>query len=98
MARAAVRSATVAEDDVPAAPAPGEGQVLLGTGAAPLRAPALSQVGHLYRLGDPSLSELELEPLLEELLSRAVDILGVDTAAILLLDPDTQELVARAAH
>ena len=52
---------------------------------------------HVYRLADPALSELSLEPLLNELLVRAKDILGVDTAAILLLDEDAQELVARAA-
>jgi serine phosphatase RsbU (regulator of sigma subunit)/anti-sigma regulatory factor (Ser/Thr protein kinase) len=72
--------------------------VLLGAGVAPARAPGLEQLGHLYRLGDPSLSELPLDPLLDELLTRAVDILGVDTAAILLLDPATRELVARAAR
>jgi anti-sigma regulatory factor (Ser/Thr protein kinase)/putative methionine-R-sulfoxide reductase with GAF domain len=88
----------VAADDVPAASAPGEGQVLLGTGLAPDRQPGLDQLGHLYRLGDPALSDLELDPLLDELLSRALDILAVDTAAILLLDPATDELVARAAR
>src|SRR5215212_7300774 len=61
----------VAEDEVPAAPVPGEGQVLLGTGGAPRKGPALDQLGHLYRLGDPSLSELELDALLLELLARA---------------------------
>lgn len=78
---------------------PGAGQVLLGMGASdPAATPRLEQLGQLYRLGDAALGELELEDLLEELLSRAVDILGVDTAAILLLDESTDELVARAAH
>jgi anti-sigma regulatory factor (Ser/Thr protein kinase)/putative methionine-R-sulfoxide reductase with GAF domain len=40
---------------------------------------------------------MALEPLLDELLTRAKDILRVDTAAILLLDDNGQELVARAA-
>ena len=40
---------------------------------------------------------MALEPLLDELLTRAKDILRVDTVAILLLDDDAQELVARAA-
>jgi len=40
---------------------------------------------------------MALEPLLDELLARAKDILRVDTAAILLLDDNGQELVARAA-
>ena len=79
---------------------PGVGQTLLGTSAAagPAKAPRLDQLAHVYRLGDASLSELELDDLLDELLSRAVDILSVDTAAILLHDPGTDELVARAAH
>ncbi|MGZ6674270.1 MAG: ATP-binding SpoIIE family protein phosphatase, partial [Solirubrobacteraceae bacterium] len=55
------------------------------------------QLEHIYRLADPALAELALEPLLDELLARAKDILRVDTAAILLLDDDAQELVARAA-
>ena len=72
--------------------------MLLGTAADTAGAPRLDQLGHVYRLGDAALSELELEDLLDELLSRAVSILGVDTAAILLYDPATDELVARAAH
>jgi signal transduction protein with GAF and PtsI domain len=76
----------------------GEGQVLLGASAHASRSPRLEQLAHVYRLSDAALAELELEDLLDELLSRAVDILRVDTAAILLLDPETDELVARAAH
>ncbi|MDQ6816019.1 MAG: SpoIIE family protein phosphatase [Actinomycetota bacterium] len=55
------------------------------------------QVQHLYRLSDPALSELNLDELLDELLLRISDALDVDTAAILLRDEDTQQLVARAA-
>ena len=73
----------------------GVGQVVLDV-ASPVLAPA-EQVRHLYRLSDPALSELDLEDLLNELLERVRDALGVDTAAILLLDPETDELVARAA-
>lgn len=76
---------------------PGEGQVFLGIGADDQALPDAEQLGHIYRLSDPALAELPLEPLLHELLHRAVDILDVDTAAILLYDPDTDELVARAA-
>jgi anti-sigma regulatory factor (Ser/Thr protein kinase)/putative methionine-R-sulfoxide reductase with GAF domain len=54
-------------------------------------------VAHLYRLSDPGLSDLGLEALLDELLGRIRDILEVDTVAILLLDEETGELVARAA-
>jgi anti-sigma regulatory factor (Ser/Thr protein kinase)/putative methionine-R-sulfoxide reductase with GAF domain len=74
----------------------GQGQVFLGIGDEPA-AGSPDQLEHVYRLADPALSELALEPLLGELLSRAKDILGVDTAAILLLDEDAGELVARAA-
>jgi serine phosphatase RsbU (regulator of sigma subunit) len=87
------------DERTPRPPSPaGRGHVFLGTGAEPGAGARLEQLAHLYRLSDPALAELELEPLLAELLSRAVDILSVDTAAILLLDPDTQELVARAAR
>ncbi|MBV8396219.1 MAG: GAF domain-containing protein [Actinobacteria bacterium] len=46
---------------------------------------------------DAALAHLELEELLHELLVRIRDVLGVDTTAILLLDHDTNELVARSA-
>ncbi|HLY48136.1 MAG TPA: SpoIIE family protein phosphatase [Solirubrobacteraceae bacterium] len=73
----------------------GVGQIVLEP-AAPILAPA-EQVRHLYRLSDPALSELELDELLDELLERIREALNVDTAAILLLDTETDELVARAA-
>ena len=76
---------------------PGRGQAFLGIGDEPPGQGAPEQLEHVYRLADPALTELPLEPLLNELLVRAKDILGVDTAAILLLDEDAQELVARAA-
>jgi anti-sigma regulatory factor (Ser/Thr protein kinase)/putative methionine-R-sulfoxide reductase with GAF domain len=75
----------------------GQGQVFLGIGDEPRTVGSPEQLEHVYRLADPALAELALEPLLAELLSRAKDILGVDTVAILLLDEDAQELVARAA-
>jgi signal transduction histidine kinase len=46
---------------------------------------------------DAALAHLDLHALLEELLPRIREMLGVDTTAILLLDPRTDELVARAA-
>ena len=55
------------------------------------------QVRHLYQLSDPALSELGLEALLQQLLDRAQEALGVDTIAILLFDAETEQLVARAA-
>jgi signal transduction histidine kinase len=46
---------------------------------------------------DVALQHLELEELLQALLIRTREILGVDTCAVLLLDPERDELVARAA-
>jgi anti-sigma regulatory factor (Ser/Thr protein kinase)/putative methionine-R-sulfoxide reductase with GAF domain len=74
---------------------PRTGQVVL-TPAATELAPA-DQTRSLYRLSDPALSELDLEELLDELLVRIQEVLAVDTVAILLYDPDTNQLVARAA-
>jgi serine phosphatase RsbU (regulator of sigma subunit) len=80
-----------------AGPKLGRGQVLLGSGIeAPLEA-SPEQLSHLYRLSDPALSDLALEPMLGELLTRIKDMLGVDTVAILLLDDEGEELIARAA-
>jgi anti-sigma regulatory factor (Ser/Thr protein kinase) len=75
----------------------GRGQVFLGIGDEPPVEGSPGRLEHVYRLADPALAELALDPLLGELLARAREILDVDTAAILLLDEDTQELVARAA-
>jgi len=75
----------------------GEGQVFLGTGSVAPDATRPEQLRRIYRLNDPALSEMELEPLLNELLTRIKEILSVDTVAILLLDDKGEELVARAA-
>lgn len=56
-----------------------------------------NQLRHLYRLSDPALSEMGLEEFLDELLIRVRDALAVDTVAILLLDEESEQLVARAA-
>jgi GAF domain-containing protein len=48
-------------------------------------------------LTDSSLAGLGLDDLLTELLDRVRKILNADTAAILLLDKESQSLVARAA-
>jgi serine phosphatase RsbU (regulator of sigma subunit)/anti-sigma regulatory factor (Ser/Thr protein kinase) len=79
-------------------PEPGRGQIVLGrVGTTPTAARA-AQLIHMYRLSDPMLSELGLEALLAELLDRAKEALGADTAAILILDEDGTDLVARAAR
>jgi GAF domain-containing protein/anti-sigma regulatory factor (Ser/Thr protein kinase) len=74
---------------------PGEGQVFLG--GAPAPSPGTQQLRHVYRLSEPALAEMPLEALLDELLVRTKEILSVDTVAVLLLDDERQELVARAA-
>jgi hypothetical protein len=49
-------------------------------------------------LTDIALARLDVESLLVELLDRVRDVLQADTAAVLLLESGTQELVARAAR
>jgi signal transduction histidine kinase len=51
----------------------------------------------LQQLTDAALANLELEELLATLLERTREMLDADTAAVLLLEDSTQELVARAA-
>ncbi len=51
----------------------------------------------LQSVTDAGLAYLPLEELLAELLTRVKVILSVDTAVVLLLDDERQELVARAA-
>ncbi|MFC4071021.1 PP2C family protein-serine/threonine phosphatase [Actinoplanes subglobosus] len=51
----------------------------------------------LEAVTDATLSRLDVSDLLDELLDRVRDLLGVDTAAILLLDAHSQQLVATAA-
>ena len=56
-----------------------------------------SRLQDLQAITDAALAHLDLDRLLNELLLRIREILGVDTSAILLLDEATNELVARAA-
>jgi len=56
-----------------------------------------SQLEDIQAVTDAALSYLPLEQLLDELLTRVRDILQVDTAAVLLIDADRRNLVARAA-
>ena len=58
------------------------------------------EAGHLRKVllvTDAALSHLSLDALLDELLLRIRDILEADTAAFLMLDETTGELIARAA-
>ena len=52
---------------------------------------------HIQAITDAALAHLEVDDLLDVLLPRIRTILGADTCAVLLLEEDRQELVARAA-
>lgn len=65
--------------------------------AEDIREPATEQLRKLLLVTDAALSHLSLEELLDELLLRIREIFEADTAAVLMLDEVTGELVARAA-
>jgi putative methionine-R-sulfoxide reductase with GAF domain len=52
----------------------------------------------IQAVSDNALAHLDVETLLNELLLRVTELLEVDTAVVLLLDEDTNELVAVAAR
>ena len=56
-----------------------------------------ARLEHIGAITEAALAHLDLNDLLDELLTRVRAILGADTAAVLLLDEDANELVARAA-
>jgi sigma-B regulation protein RsbU (phosphoserine phosphatase) len=56
-----------------------------------------ARLGVLAALTDSALTRLDVDDLLLELLVRVREILDVDTAAVLMVDEASQELVARAA-
>jgi anti-sigma regulatory factor (Ser/Thr protein kinase) len=58
---------------------------------------ASERLRDLQSITDAALAYLPLEGLLDELLDRVVAILGVDTAALLLLEDDDSTLIPRAA-
>ena len=55
------------------------------------------ELAQLLAVTDAALAHLELDALLDALLGRIQPMLAVDTAAILMLDEDRQELATRAA-
>jgi signal transduction histidine kinase len=61
------------------------------------QAGSTEHVRRLQTVTDAALAHLRLDELLQALLERTRQILEVDTCAILLLDEETNELVARAA-
>ena len=58
---------------------------------------ARTQVEHVQAITDTALGHLDVDELLAELLPRIRAIVHADTCAVLLLDVETSELVARAA-
>jgi putative methionine-R-sulfoxide reductase with GAF domain len=56
-----------------------------------------ASLANLRAVTDAELGQLDLDDLLVELLKRVHEILDADTAAVLLLDGTSRELVARAA-
>ena len=58
---------------------------------------ARERLEHVQAVTDAALAYLELDELLAVLLPRIRTILNADTCAVLLLDVDANELVARAA-
>ena len=64
----------------------------------PDRATGGERIHALQKVTDAALAHLELDELLGQLLARIVEPLRADTAAILLLDEQGEELVARAAR
>ena len=58
---------------------------------------ARRRIEDVQAIMDAGLAHLELDALLSELLDRIRTILHVDTCAVLLVDPERRDLVARAA-
>jgi serine phosphatase RsbU (regulator of sigma subunit)/anti-sigma regulatory factor (Ser/Thr protein kinase) len=67
------------------------------SGGAAAAEEALARLGDVQRVTEAALAYLDLDDLLSELLDRVVDILEVDTSAILLVEEDGRMLAARAA-
>ena len=66
--------------------------------AGAVRSPdASEQLRNVLAVTDTALARLDVEDLLSELLARIRSVLDVDTAAVLLRDGGSDELVARAA-
>src|SRR5918994_6006374 len=62
-----------------------------------VRTAAKERLRRLKSVTDAALTNLDVEALLAELLVRVRDVLDVDTAAVLLIDQETGDLVATAA-
>ncbi len=80
------------------APARGEDRVPSAQATRAAAAATNAQLQALLALTDTALSNLALDDLLPELLGRLTAVMGVDNAALLLLDEDGQTLTVRAAR
>src|SRR4051794_5726225 len=79
----------------------GEAIYLWSSGLVPWRGMADTEHYQLHRIEsvtDAALAHLDVEDLLVELLDRVRELLGVDTATVLLLDSSGLELVVTAAR
>jgi len=70
---------------------------IVNGGAATAGHEHAERLRRLQALTDAALAHLDLEELLSSLLLRVRELLDVDTCAVLLLDPQADELLARAA-
>jgi len=71
----------------------------MGRPASPDEGPiAEGQLRAIESVTDAELRHLDVDDLLGELLDRVANLMNVDTAAVLLLDHPSQQLVARAAR
>lgn len=59
---------------------------------------AAERLRQIESVTDVELTQLDVEEMLDELLERVRHLLDADTAAVLLLDPNSSELVATAAR
>jgi GAF domain-containing protein/anti-sigma regulatory factor (Ser/Thr protein kinase) len=57
-----------------------------------------TRLRYLQTISEAALAHLRFDELLDELLRRVTGVLGTDTAAVLLLDEEAGELVARAGR
>jgi putative methionine-R-sulfoxide reductase with GAF domain len=60
--------------------------------------PAEERLRDIQSIMDTGLNRRDVDDLLDVLLDRVVEILASDTAAVLLLDEESQQLIARAAR
>jgi GAF domain-containing protein/anti-sigma regulatory factor (Ser/Thr protein kinase) len=74
-----------------------KGENAAGAGGSKSDAGSAERLRHLQAISEAALAHLEFERLVDVLLTRVRDILGADTAAVLLLDENGTELVARGA-